>query len=483
MWRKLLAGTVAISMKSAKCSDPGSAMNDLPEYTWEEIRTHKTPGESVWIVMGKGVYDITRFVEMHPGGDKILLAAGSSADPFWNLYRIHKQEKVYDMLEGLRIGNLKPGEKLEAMNDPFSGDPTRSTHLIVHSEKAYNGELPNDLLTEKILTPNNEFFVRNHLPVPVVDENTYELELVLEEDKCTSFTLKDLKSKFPIVSVESSIQCAGNRRFEANQQGVTRGVEWRGGAIGNAVWTGVRLRDILKYLGEINPDYKHVQIEALDSDPNGPFGTSIPIDKAMDSDTILAFEMNGETLPRDHGFPVRLIVPGYVGVRNIKWVKRITLSASESPLTWHKRDYRLFSPNDSLTNVNFEEREPVYDMPVQSVICSPLDSTSFDSKNENVNFKGFAYSGGGRGIVRVELTTDHGESWIETQIEKRPQRLGRRWSWAFWNANIPASDIEKEVCVRAIDDAGHGQPESLKSIWNYRGLLTNSWHCIHLSRK
>jgi sulfite oxidase len=170
-------------------------------------------------------------------------------------------------------------------------------------------------------------------------------------------------------------------------------------------------------------------------------------------------------------------------VRNIKWVKRITLSTSESPLTWHKRDYRLFSPNDSLTNVNFEEREPVYDMPVQSVICSPLDSTSFDSKNENVNFKGFAYSGGGRGIVRVELTTDHGESWIETQLEKRQQRLGRRWSWAFWNADIPASDIEKEICVRAIDDAGHGQPESLKSIWNYRGLLTNSWHCIHLTRK
>ena len=457
-------------------------MPGLPEYSWEEISKHKTPEDSVWIVFNKGVYDITSFLQAHPGGNKILLAAGGSANPFWNLYRVHQQEKVYQILESLRIGNLKKGEKSEDLKDPYAADPERSKNLIVLSEKPFNAETPHDILSNSFITPNSEFFIRNHLPVPVVDLESYSLELVYEDDKCTSFTLKDLKNKFEIVKVESVIQCAGNRRNEANKISETRGAEWRGGAIGNSVWTGVRLSDVLKYFGEVNSDYKFINIEALDSDPNGPFGTTIPMSKALDPDTILAFEMNGEPLPRDHGFPLRLIVPGYIGVRNVKCVKRITLSKNESELIWHKRDYRLFSTNDSLTNVNFEKRPPMYETPVQSIICSPLDGSSYKT-DEKLTLKGFANSGGGRSIVRVEITTDKGENWTEAKILNSKNDFGKNWTWALWEAKIHPEDIKNEICVKAVDSASNTQPESAKTVWNYRGLLTNPWHCINLHPK
>ena len=482
MWRRFSLAAGLLSVPSMYCIDT-TPPNTLAEYTWDEISKHKTPGESVWLVVGSGVYDVTRFVDIHPGGNKILLAAGGSADQFWGLYRIHHQEKVYQLLESMRIGNLKAGEKVSEVHDMYKNDPSRNSLLVKHSEKPFNAELPNDLLPEHMVSPNSEFFIRNHLPVPEVDLSTYQLEVVYEDDKCTSFTLEELKTKFPVVTVESTIQCAGNRRYEANQHIPTRGVEWRGGAIGNAIWTGVRLSDVLSYLGALSPQYQHVQFEGLDSDPNGPFGTSIPMVKALHPDTILAFEMNGEPIPRDHGFPIRLVVPGYVGVRNVKWVKRITLSSQESDLIWHRRDYRLFSPNDSLSSVVFEDRQPIYETPVQSIICSPLDGAGYTVEQEEVVVRGFAYAGGGRGIARVEVTGDGGETWTEAKVNRSTQPLGRHWTWSLWEARVRVEDIQGGMCVRAVDSAGNTQPEKLTTVWNYRGLLSNQWHCIHMMKK
>jgi sulfite oxidase len=481
MWRKLLAASASFLSSSLLC-DPSQFIEGLPEFSLEEVSNHRSPGKSVWLIVGRGIYDITDFIKIHPGGDKILLAAGRSADPFWNLYQIHKQEKVYQILETMRIGNLKKGEILLNPNDPYLNDPQREPIFLIHSEKPFNGELPNERISESLITPNEQFFIRNHLPVPVLTRENYELEIVFEDDKCSTLNFNDLVSKFSSVEVESSIQCAGNRRAEANQLGVTRGVEWKGGAIGNAKWKGVRVRDIIRHFGALNPEYRHLHVEAYDTDPNGPFGTSIPIEKALDEDTILAFEMNGEILPRDHGHPVRLIVPGYIGIRNIKWVKRITLSKSESSLNWHRRDYRLFSPNDSMENVEFDKRVPIYDCPVQSMILNPFDGASFEN-NKNVELAGFAYSGGGRGISRVDVTPDGGNSWVEAELEKNDQPNGKEYGWTLWKAQVPSEDIEGEVCVRAVDSAGNTQPEKLGSVWNYRGLLVNSWHCIKISPK
>lgn len=462
--------------------DPNQFIEGLPEYTWNEVSQHKEVGKSVWLVVGQGVYDITNFIKIHPGGEKILLAAGKSADPFWNLYQVHRQEKVYSLLETLRIGNIKKGEPSVTAVDPYVADPHREPVFIVHSEKPFNAELPNEKIGENSITPNSHFFVRNHLPVPKIDRENYELEIVFGDDKCASLKFSDLVKLFESVEIECAIQCAGNRRSEANTVGVTRGVEWNGGAIANSIWKGVRVRDILNHFEELNPKYKHLHIEAFDSDPNGPFGTSIPIEKALHEDTILAYEMNGEPIPPDHGFPIRLIAPGYIGIRNIKWVKRITLSEKESQLNWHKRDYRLFSPVDSMENVDFDKRVPVYEAPVQSMILNPFNGDFFDPSG-SIELHGFAYSGGGRGIARVEITADRGETWIEAELDKGKQEGKKDYGWTLWKAKLDGEDVKNEICVKAVDIGGNSQPENLTSVWNYRGLLVNSWHCIHLKPK
>mmetsp|Transcript_14015 Transcript_14015/g.14038 ORF Transcript_14015/g.14038 Transcript_14015/m.14038 type:complete len:388 (-) Transcript_14015:24-1187(-) len=387
------------------------------------------------------------------------------------------------MLESMRIGNLKNAQVL-SLDDPYKDDPQRNPEMVTHGVKPFNAETPNDLLVNNKTTPNDLFFIRNHLPVPHIDPQTYRLELVLYADKCFEFSLDDLKSKFEHVTIKSCIQCAGNRRADMAKHGPVRGVMWNAGAIGSAEWKGVRLRDLIKYA---NPkhEYQHAHIEAYDSDPNGPFGTNIPMSKIMDEhgDVILALEMNGEPLPLDHGFPVRLIVPGYVGVRNVKWVKRISLNDDESNLIWHKRDYKVFGVNDTPDNVDFEKRPPLYEMNVQSAICDPLDGSIVESLEGKVTFKGYAYSGGGHEIARVDVTTDKGETWHEAVLSKDMAYHKKHWSWALWETKIPVSELHNEVCVKAVDSSGNSQPRDAAPILNYRGLLNNAWHCIKINHK
>jgi len=131
-----------------------------------------------------GVYDVTDFVDYHPGGDKILLAAGGAVDPFWALYAVHKKDEVLAILEEMRIGSLNPKEVAEQPDfaDPYSRDPKRHPALVSCSEKPYNAETPPELLTDNFLTPNDIFFVRNHLPVPKVDMAEYRLVVGFIDD-------------------------------------------------------------------------------------------------------------------------------------------------------------------------------------------------------------------------------------------------------------------------------------------------------------
>ena len=192
-------------------------------------------------------------------------------------------------------------------------------------------------------------FVRSHLPVPDIDPKEYRLEVEGVGCKNISLSLDDLK-KLPKVtlltnhssvftnvdqsqvSIVASVQCGGNRRLEMKSRRTLKGLDWRGGAIGNGQWTGVRLTDVLALAGfdeDKSPGARHVIFEGLDVDPsNDHFNASIPIEKAADprGDVILAYEMNGEQLSRDHGYPIRVIVPGVVGVRNVKWLGRIEVS-------------------------------------------------------------------------------------------------------------------------------------------------------------
>ncbi|XP_046386622.1 sulfite oxidase [Ischnura elegans] len=475
---------------------PGMKRLDLPSYTMEEVAKHSSVenGGKVWVTYGIGVYDITPFIDQHPGGDKILLAAGGSVEPFWMLYGVHKEPGILAMLEQYRIGNISEEEAKSAtsnMEDPYAVDPRRHPALKPSSLKPYNAEPPPGLLVDSFLSPSDLFYVRNHLPVPEVDPATYELEITGIGVKNVTLNLKDLE-RYKTYSVTAAIQCAGNRRSEMSKVKPVKGLAWGQCAIGNAEWSGPRLYDVLRDAGlkEGQPGVQHVQFEGLDTDPtNVPYGASIPIEKAMDpnGDVILATKMNGQPLSRDHGFPVRVIVPGVVGARNVKWLGKITVSGKESDSHWQQGDYKGFSPSVDWNNVDFSKSPAIQELPVISAICDPVDGESVTITNGKLKVRGYAWSGGGREIIRVDITADKGKTWHVAEFTAKDSRKPpRHWGWTLWTAEVPVeakTGGEVEIWVKAVDSSYNTQPESFENIWNLRGVLNNAYHRIRVNTK
>ena len=172
------------------------------------------------------------------GGEKILLAAGGAIDPFWQMYAIHKKDEIFEILESYRIGNFKKDKNYKEVktDDPYANEPERLPIFQINSDKPFNAEPPLEFLQQSFITPNEIFFVRNHLPVPYIDSKKYVLDVEAEGiQKRIKLTLEDLK-KFEEHKIVTTIQCAGNRRSEMNEVKKVKGLNWTGGAIGNAEW-------------------------------------------------------------------------------------------------------------------------------------------------------------------------------------------------------------------------------------------------------
>ncbi|XP_078033227.1 sulfite oxidase [Augochlora pura] len=476
----------ALNKNNIQC---GEYRPDLKTYSLEEIGKHDNKRNQIWVVYKKGVYDITNFVDNHPGGpSKIMMAAGSSIEPFWTFFANHNTPEIYELLESMRIGNVSNIDQFDstpcATNDPYANEPKRHKALKINGHKPFCAEPPSSLLAEGFLTPTELFYVRNHLPVPEIDPKTYTLELAVEEEtqKCLSFD--DIK-KYPKYTITSAIMCGGNRRSEMAQAKPLKGLSWSVGAVGNATWTGARLCDILKDMKINEDDYNHVQFEGSDVDPSGaPYGASIPISKAMNprADVILAYEMNGQPISRDHGFPIRVIVPGVVGARNVKWLDKIIISKEESHSQWQRGDYKGFSPSTDWDDVDFSKAPAIQEMPVVSAICTPESMETVKVNDGKINVKGYAWSGGGRKIIRVDVTNDQGETWHTANLhaEDTNAKEGRYWSWTLWSIDLPVQSTwkESEIWAKAVDASYNVQPESFKNIWNLRGFLCNAYHKI-----
>ncbi|XP_076241641.1 sulfite oxidase [Calliopsis andreniformis] len=475
----------ALEKKNIQC---GEFRKDLKTYTLEEVSKHDNERDHVWVTFKQGVYDITDFIEKHPGGpSKIIMAAGSSIEPFWRIFANHNTSEIYGLLESMRIGNISKEDATsnnDNMDDPYAREPLRHKALKINGSKPFCAEPPASLLVESFITPIELFYVRNHLPVPEIDIKSYTLELAVEEDTKKSLSFEDIK-KYPKYTITSAIMCGGNRRSEMAQEKHLKGLSWGVGAIGNATWTGVKLCDILRDLGIEEENYNHVQFEGYDLDPSGtPYGASIPISKAMDprADVILAYEMNGQPIPRDHGFPIRVIVPGVVGARNVKWLGRIVISKEESHSQWQQGDYKGFSPSTDWDNVDFSKAPAIQEMPVYSAICVPEPLETVKVKDGKINVKGYAWSGGGRKVIRVDVTNDQGNTWYTANLDAvdTNAKEGRYWSWSLWSVDLPVDKKckETEIWAKAVDTSYNVQPESFKNIWNLRGFLCNAYHRV-----
>ncbi|KAF7405175.1 hypothetical protein HZH66_004081 [Vespula vulgaris] len=466
----------------------GKLRKDLKMYTLEEVGKHYNKENRIWVTYKEGVYDITDFVEQHPGGSsKIMMAAGSSIEPFWLIFANHNTPEIYALLESMRIGNISKTDAksiISDLNDPYAKEPSRHRALKINGHKPFCAETPSSLLIESFHTPADLFYVRNHLPVPEIDLKTYVIDIAIEENTKKTLDFEAIK-KYPKYTVTSAIMCGGNRRSEMAEVKPLKGLSWGVGAVGNATWSGARLCDILKDLGINEEDYDHVQFEGHDVDPSGtPYGASIPISKAMDprADVLLAYEMNGQPIPRDHGFPIRVIVPGVVGARNVKWLDKIIISKIESQSQWQQGDYKAFSPNTDWDNVDFSKAPAIQEMPVISAICKPEQSEKVKIKDGKIDVKGYAWSGGGRKIIRVDVTCDKGNTWHTADLIEQDlnAKEGRYWSWTLWSINLPVDTKLKEVEIwaKAVDSSYNVQPETVKNIWNLRGFLCNAYHRV-----
>lgn len=215
-------------------------------------------------------------------------AAGVDAARYWAMFRVHRSRETFELLETMRIGNVAAADRVpdvpEKEDDPFSTDPQRDKDLVVRAAKPFNAETPLEVIAESFITPTPKFFVRNHLPVPVVDVEAYELVIDgLGIREPVRLTLEDLKTKFPQQTIVAAVVCGGNRRRDMSN---VMGLSWDVGAVGNATWTGVPLRELLRHAGLDVSDtrIKHVEFVGLDTRNPDPYSASIPLQKALDGE-------------------------------------------------------------------------------------------------------------------------------------------------------------------------------------------------------
>lgn len=463
-----------------------------------EVHEHGSDAAEVWVVKGDRVYDITEWIPNHPGGEVILRAAGGNIDQYWKIFAIHQKQDVYDILEQYFIGVVDPQDLIngeipeESIDDPFKSDPERDPRLKVLTQRPCNAETPADELGD-FLTPNDLFYVRNHLWTPAFKTvDHYKLVVEMNDGEEKEYTLQDLRSKFQEHTITAVLQCSGNRRSHMNTGSrQTQGLAWEVGAIGNAEWTGVRLRDVLKDAGlavdDLPDDIKHAQFYASEA-----YGASIPIEKAVDKrgDVLLAYKMNGEDLPRDHGYPLRVVVPGHVAARSVKWVKRITASEEESQSQWQQRDYKCFGPNQGAQDVDWSRAPAIQELPVQSAFTHIREMQGTDERLNEVHglqkdaacLQGYAFSGGGREIIRVDISADDGKTWRQAELLDNQNRGAKVWSWKRWRLTIPKDQVGCCFTVKAVDESYQAQPENHDNNWNFRGNLSTAWQRVRRDR-
>ncbi|MDB4614140.1 molybdopterin-dependent oxidoreductase [bacterium] len=349
--------------------------------------------------------------------------------------------------------------------------------LIFHTtDPARNAEPALDKLVQSWITPNKHFYVRSHAPNPQIDPAAFKLKIEGLVRNPIEISLAELKQRFDQKTTTATLTCAGNRRNEHSKVKKVGGVPWMAGAIGNATWGGSALSDILKKAGVLE-NGKHVWFEGLDEIEKGggiiPFGGSIPIEKAMadlesgSPGALLTTMMNGEALTPDHGAPLRMVVPGYVGARSVKWLGKIVVSDRPSPNHYLATAYKVVTKTDP---IDWTESGPIYRFPINGAICTPAAKAAVSAGP--VELTGYVLPSGspGNSMKAVDLSIDSGRTWTRATMvgESKP------FCWQLWKATVNVKADTKHISLRGTDNAGDFMPGRVK--WNAKGYLKNSWY-------
>ncbi len=351
--------------------------------------------------------------------------------------------------------------------------------LLVLNDRPINAETPAHLLDDKV-TPSHRLFVRNNgVPPSITEINPATWTLNISGESClnpTSFSLADLKRRFKHYSYQLHIECGGNGRSEFNPP--AKGNQWSTGAVGCPEWTGVRLKDVLKACG-IKDDAVYIAYYGADKhlslDPTKvPISRGVPMSKALENETLIAWSMNGEDLPLLNGYPLRLVCGGWPASTSGKWLTKILIrNQIHDGLKMTGKAYRVpCEPVAPGTKVADDEMCIIESMPVKSLITFPqsgIDHPLADS----FHVRGHAWVGEGR-VKKLYTSIDFGATWQEAVLQKPVNRL----AWQHWQASVqfPQKGYY-EVWARAEDNTGRSQPIILPG-WNPKGYLNNACHRI-----
>lgn len=375
---------------------------------------------------------------------------------------------------------------------PFNSEP------ILKELTKHNPENP-------FLLPANLHIIRNHGTVPKLSWETHKLSIEGPLVKSPiELSMDELTTTYPTTEFPVMISCCGNRRKEMNMIKQTIGFNWGSGAAGVNIYKGVLLRDLLKSVGITedsvedltNTFVEFIGNEDLGNKCGGPgpfedepwgekvkYATSIPLAKCLSpaDEVMVAFMANGQRLHPDRGFPCRLVIPGYIGGRMIKWLTRIRVIPHESHSCYHYWDNKYLPPQVTAEIAAkdgwwYKQDYIINEMALNSFICKPYHEDTLPlaaNIDKTMTVSGYAHSGGGRKVTRVEVTSDEGVTWNLAEITRheKPNPYGKYWCWCWWSYQLPVVELGKEIWVRAWDTSNSPQPE--RPVWTLMGQSSN----------
>lgn len=350
--------------------------------------------------------------------------------------------------------------------------------MVVHGSEPFNAEPPRAALLDRV-TPRDAFYSRNHGSVPTVDAHTWRLVVDGVVDRSLTLSLADLRTRFEHRSVVATLQCAGNRRAGFLEVRDIPGEDpWGAGATANAEWTGVALADVLQ-AAWLPAGARHIAFSAPDrselADPPQTYGASIEVAKAVSPEVLLAWAMNGEPLTPLHGAPVRVIVPGYIGARSVKWLDRITARAEASDNFFQATAYRILPAETDPDADGPSTGISLTSIALNSAILTPDDGSTVPAGRTVI--AGYALAGDDRTVARLDVSPDGGLSWVQAQLEEPASP----WSWQHWKTTVELTPGQVTLTARAWDTTGAAQPESARYLWNPKGYVNNSWDRVRLT--
>jgi len=336
-----------------------------------------------------------------------------------------------------------------------AGIPPEAVGLIIRQREPHNLETPFDQV-RSFLTPNELFYIRSHFPAPKMELASYRLRIdgaVRNPVSLTYQELRDMQSETRVAVLE----CAGNSRVFLVPQ--VEGAQWELGAVGNAEWTGVPLRALLERAG-MEDDACEIVFEGADRGtpvekpvPPGPisYARSLPRDKAVQSEVLIAYQMNGRDLPQDHGYPVRAIVPGHYGMASVKWLTRIQAVREPFPGYWQTSDYAYWDDLDGKP-----VRRPLGELKLKSEIARPRVYELL-APNQLYTVAGAAWNGGTE-VTEIAVSTDGGQTWTPADfIDPAQRHAWRRWQLQWLTPKTPG---RYTLLARAKAASGRVQPDA-----------------------